>query len=223
MAENGTTAIEENASSGENEPGEENGFTERGNATRARILAEAVTVFDKYGFNGATLRDIAEAADVDLALLAYYFGSKSGLFAAAVKTSLEPLRGVQDLVAADRSRAGESVADLIIEVMEDKSVRGTATGFIRTLLTPSYPVDDMRDAVTALVDSTLKEIIGGADRSPRYALLAAEVVGVLVMRWVVPIEPIASVPLERLRDHIGARLQMILDDAPPRQPTGGSA
>ena len=140
-----------------------------------------------------------------------------------MESAFDPLREIRDIVDNDRANAGARVADLLISVMEDTSVRGTATGFIRTLLTPAYPVDEMRDSVKVLVQTTLEEIIGGPDRSPRYSLLVAEVFGILVMRWVVPLEPLASAPISQLRDHIAARLQTILDSTPNRRTPGGTS
>jgi len=48
--------------------------------TRTRILDGAEELFSKRGVEGVTLRDIAQLADVDTALLHYYFDSKRGIF-----------------------------------------------------------------------------------------------------------------------------------------------
>ncbi|MGB7405906.1 MAG: TetR family transcriptional regulator [Pacificimonas sp.] len=52
--------------------------------TRARILAKALEIFAARGFEGATLRDIAAAADVNHALIKYHFDSKDRLWREAV-------------------------------------------------------------------------------------------------------------------------------------------
>lgn len=56
---------------------------EQREATRARILKAAVTVFTDKGFNGASTRDIARAADTNQGLITYYFSSKESLWQAA--------------------------------------------------------------------------------------------------------------------------------------------
>ena len=53
-----------------------------GASSRERILKEAERVFGAYGFDGATMRQVAEAAGVPLALVSYHFGSKEGLYRA---------------------------------------------------------------------------------------------------------------------------------------------
>ncbi|MEM9028014.1 MAG: helix-turn-helix domain-containing protein [Pseudomonadota bacterium] len=51
-------------------------------ATEARILAAARTVFARRGYDAAGLREIAEVAQANLALISRYFGGKEGLFVA---------------------------------------------------------------------------------------------------------------------------------------------
>lgn len=49
------------------------------------ILKIAEELFAEKGFDGATVRDIAEAADVNLAMISYYFGSKEKLMESLFK------------------------------------------------------------------------------------------------------------------------------------------
>ena len=56
--------------------------TDTGASARERILAEAERVFGEFGFDGASMRQVAEAASVPLALVSYHFGSKEGVYRA---------------------------------------------------------------------------------------------------------------------------------------------
>lgn len=49
-------------------------------ATRRRILESAVTRFSGHGLDGASIREIARDADVSLAMVHHYFGSKDELY-----------------------------------------------------------------------------------------------------------------------------------------------
>lgn len=56
--------------------------------TKERILDVAQSVFSSKGYGEAGLREIAKAANVDVAMVSRYFGSKEGLFAAVLDESL---------------------------------------------------------------------------------------------------------------------------------------
>jgi AcrR family transcriptional regulator len=60
--------------------------------TRTRILDAAEEQFSKRGVDGVTLRDIAQIAEVDTALLHYYFDSKQGIFDAVLARRAAILR-----------------------------------------------------------------------------------------------------------------------------------
>lgn len=57
---------------------------ERRGESQERILDAAEALFARSGFNGVSIKDIAQAADVDSSLLHYYFASKAGLYSAAI-------------------------------------------------------------------------------------------------------------------------------------------
>lgn len=57
--------------------------SDRGAATRQRLLEVAIRVFATRGFDGARTRDIAEAARTNVVSILYYFGNKEGLYKAA--------------------------------------------------------------------------------------------------------------------------------------------
>lgn len=67
--------------------------TERSAETRARLIVAARQVFASQGFAGASIRAIADSAGVNLSLIYRYFGSKTGLYRAAV---LDPLQEFLD-------------------------------------------------------------------------------------------------------------------------------
>ena len=60
-------------------------------ATRRRILESAVSLFADRGLDGASVRDVASGADVSLAMVSHYFGSKDDLYGACVAAMYEEL------------------------------------------------------------------------------------------------------------------------------------
>lgn len=77
--------------------------------TRERILAAALDAFSERGFDGATTRDIAARAGVNLGLLQYYFAGKENLWRAAVDRAFEEIRERLGPVLDDPSVPDEDV------------------------------------------------------------------------------------------------------------------
>ena len=73
-------------------------------AAKQRIMTAAETLFADRGYVAASVADIAQAAEVNRALLYYYFRDKRDLFAATIRDGLDELERV--LAAADRAPGG---------------------------------------------------------------------------------------------------------------------
>ena len=82
--------------------------------TRERILVAALEAFALNGFDGATTRDIATRAGVNLGLIAYYFGDKDKLWRHAVDLAFSELRaGLEAILAADIADDRERLRQVI--------------------------------------------------------------------------------------------------------------
>src|SRR6476620_10883603 len=72
----------------------------KGAQAKARIISEAEALFNRQGFDGASMRDIAAAAEMQPASVYYYFESKEELlWAVWEKGGLELLQRVADAIA----------------------------------------------------------------------------------------------------------------------------
>src|SRR3974390_1283980 len=95
-------------------------------ATRAAILAAAKKHCARSGYDGAFVRDIAADAGVDAALINRYFGGKQGLFAAALKDSIDG-----DRVATwNRKTFGRDIAEMMTHSPHDHEERAQAFQFL---------------------------------------------------------------------------------------------
>lgn len=98
---------------------------------RDRILDAAEREFAKRGFFGVSLRDIARAAGVDVALISYHFGKKEALFEAVMMRRSEILNSErqQMLEAAQRRHAPdpppvEEIIDAFTHALLNRSTKG---------------------------------------------------------------------------------------------------
>ncbi len=105
----------------------------------AAIQPAAVSIFAQKGFDATSMREIAAAANVDAALIAYQFGSKLGLWKAIV--SELGARLFAELASSARCSAGTSPAE---------SLRNAMLVFIDfALRNPEFPNFLLRDAKRA--------------------------------------------------------------------------
>ena len=78
--------------------------------TRETIMDAAEDLFSKHGFHGVTMREVARKAEVDQALLHYYFGTKAGLFDAMFLRRAEVINRIRlDALDAYERRAGDAM------------------------------------------------------------------------------------------------------------------
>ncbi|MGZ0788115.1 TetR/AcrR family transcriptional regulator, partial [Pseudomonas saponiphila] len=69
---------------------------------RQRLIIAALNLFSHRSYPSVSTREIAREAEVDAALIRYYFGSKAGLFEQMVRETLEPvLARFREISAAD--------------------------------------------------------------------------------------------------------------------------
>jgi len=83
--------------------------------TKAEILAAAQQAFSERGFAQVGIRDIATMAGVSSPMVLRYFGSKAGLFEAALVDAIR----VKGLVEADHHKFGDSLSHLLGSVNRD--------------------------------------------------------------------------------------------------------
>ena len=97
-----------------------------------RILDAAEDLFSKRGFDGVTMREVAELANLDAALAHYYFATKQGLFDAVLERRAE-------LVFSERMEA----FDVYETVSGDQvTVEGAVAAFLIPLLERARKGDD---------------------------------------------------------------------------------
>jgi AcrR family transcriptional regulator len=149
-----------------------------GASSRERILQEAERVFGAYGFDGASMRQVAEAADVPVALVSYHFGSKEGLYRAVferrVPTVVEQrLAGLAIAMSeADLERRLELVVKALVFPMLHLRARDRDPSFGRVLahetMDPSSEqrgfIREMFDPVARAVFDSLTSALPGRTR-----------------------------------------------------------
>ena len=175
--------------------------------TRAAILAAARTQFAESGYDAASVRAIARAADVDPALVLHYFGSKAALFAAALEVPFAAEEVVERVVHGPRDQLGRRLALFFLSIWDDPDRREPLMAMLRAATTSPDAADLLRERVGERVLRPVGEHLGGPDAPLRMSLCAAHLVGLGITRYIVHIEPIASLDADEVADLVAPALQ----------------
>ena len=142
----------------------------RADRTRAAILTAARAQFTETGYDGTGLRAIAGRAGVNVALISRYFGSKDGLFLAAIGPHL----GIGLILDGPMAAFGERAAS----IMEMKVARrfDPMLALLRAAGSPAC-TPALSAAVQTEVILPLVARLDGADRHQRAMLIFATLAG----------------------------------------------
>lgn len=181
--------------------------------TRAEILEAARSVFAERGFDRATIRAIAAEAGVDPAMIHHYFGTKDQLFTASIDIPAAATERVLDLLAQDPDDLGRHLAETFFGVWENEEPRTALLGILRSAMGgEDRAVLAFRQFLTSVLMAQLAPKIRGEGARLRALLMASQLVGVAMTRYVMRLEPIASAPVADVIDLVAPRLQSYVDD-----------
>lgn len=192
--------------------------------TRQAILAAARRSFAAAGYDGATMRGIAREAGVDQALVHHFYGTKEHLFVTAVGFPALPSELAGQAIAADRSRMGEVLLRLLLEVWDSPESRDQITALLRSALASEPAMEMLRQFMTSTVLQAVARELGDEDAALRTSLVFGQVIGLALARYVLRIPPLATAEREQVVRAVAPTLQRYLtgeidrDDPRARRP-----
>ncbi|MFC6354957.1 TetR/AcrR family transcriptional regulator [Luethyella okanaganae] len=175
--------------------------------TRALILDAAEREFADRGYEAASLRAIARRAGVDPALVHHYFNDKSDLFAEIVAVPIRPDKAVARILAGPRDEIGTSIVRFLLAEWESPAVQARGTAILRSAIASTPATRYLKEFLTREILRRIAEGIDAPDAELRANLAASQVVGLILTRYVMRLEPVASAPIEDLVARIGPVLQ----------------
>jgi AcrR family transcriptional regulator len=165
--------------------------------TRSAILAAARASFAQHGFAGTTIRAVASAAGVDAALVHHYFGTKDELFLAALELPVDPRKLIGPALAGPLEEAAERFLGVFLSVWDDPDIRPSLVAVARGIMDPAGS-RLMSEGVLPVVIEPIGAALGIDDPQRRMPLVASQVIGLILMRYVLGVEPLASMSREEL-------------------------
>ncbi|WP_427016957.1 TetR family transcriptional regulator [Pseudarthrobacter sp. P1] len=161
--------------------------------TRGAIVDSARRLFAEHGYDGTSLREIARAAGVDAAMVHHYFAGKDELFGACIELPADPRAVLKGVAARDPGDRGEALVLALLGVW-DSPVQPALLALLRGVASSTGQAALLREVllkrVAAVVLAGLED--DDAVLRLRASLLASQLMGLVMARYLLKLEPLAS-------------------------------
>lgn len=186
--------------------------------TRGAILVAARRLFAAHGLKGASVRQIAAEAGVDPALVHHYFGTKDGLFRAALEIPIEPAVLLDEVFAEGVDQAPERLVRMFLRVWDDPHTGAAMASFLRTAVSTEESAAMARqffgEAVLKAAAARLVHL-DPDEVETRVSLVLSQMLGLVMARRIIRAEPLAGLPAEQLVALVTPTVaRYLLDDLP---------
>ncbi|HEU4636200.1 MAG TPA: TetR family transcriptional regulator [Edaphobacter sp.] len=181
--------------------------TRRSDVTRQRIVLAAREAFATLGYERATVRKIAEMAEIHPSMVMRYFSSKEGLFTASSPFDL----GLRDLSSIEPKGVGRGLVEIFLDRWEKNGVAGDLPGLLRLSVTHPDGRSKVLEVFASQIAPAIKKVSRSKDPAKSAALVATQLVGIAFLRYVVRLPAVVQMRREDLVDEVGATLQRYLD------------
>jgi AcrR family transcriptional regulator len=178
--------------------------------SRERILTSARELFAHNGIDRTSIRAVAAGAGVDSALVHHYFGTKEQLFAAAIHIPIDPMEMLIPVREAPVEELGLKLATVLLSLWDSELGQGLIAT-LRSLISGS----EVSLARSFLQEVVTAEIGARVDNPPgtgklRAQFVASQLMGVVMARYILKLEPFASLPAQQIAQTIAPNLQRYL-------------
>ena len=183
--------------------------------TRAEILAAARRLFADEGYESVSMRRIAAEAGVDPSLIHHYFGSKDDLFLSALDIPVDPRGLVPRVFDEGVAGAGERLLRLFLSVWDDPRTRLPLIALVRSSLVEEAPQSLLQQGILRMVVAPIRAALPPDEADRRVQLVISQMSGLVLTRYVLALEPLASMPADEVVSWVAPNLQRYLDGPLP--------
>ncbi|CAG7658036.1 TetR/AcrR family transcriptional regulator [Actinacidiphila bryophytorum] len=182
--------------------------------TRDTILSAAREQFLAQGYHAVTLRAIAAEAGVDAALINYYFGSKRGLFGAAMALTANPADLLERVFASDKPTVVPRALRTLLASWDSADSGPGLVAMLRSVSADESAAALVREVMEREVIERVAERLGGAHAQARAMAFCAQMAGIITTRYLLRLEPIASMTPDEVVRYCGPSLAVALREKP---------
>lgn len=191
-------------------PGRSRGRPPGRSNTRQAVLDAARRAFAEHGYQQASLRTIAAEAGVDAGMVRHFFGDKAGLFRAALELPFDPAAVLPVLLAPGVDGLGERVVRFFLSVWEQPAARGPFLAIIRSVSGHEEAATMFREFITEQVLVRIAAALDRPNATLRASLVGSQLIGMVMIRYVVRVEPLASASVDEVVAAVAPTVQRYL-------------
>jgi AcrR family transcriptional regulator len=184
---------------------------------RDAVLDAARAAFHARGYVRTSMKGVAAAAGVAPEVVNRYWNSKESLFAAAMKLPFDPASAVPELVAPGLDGMGERLTRATLDLLADEDSRNDFIALFQAGASATKAARGMQDFIERSFVDRLVRTLGVPDARLRVNLIVSYLIGIGTTRYVVRLEPVASMPEDDLVKLVAPTIQNWLDPTKPLQ------
>lgn len=184
-----------------------------GQQNKQRVIDAAREHFMRDGYEKATVRGIAAAAGVDVAMVYYFFGNKEGLFTASVLDTPEhPLHQLAHLLDDGPDNIGARLVRDFVQRWDAGASFDPLLTVWRSAAIQPLARKLLHDSLAGPVAERVSAQFGVTDAELRVELVTTHLVGLAFARYQLKIEPLASASADELVEWVGPTMQRYLTE-----------
>lgn len=161
------------------------------------------------------MRSVAAEAGVDVALISYFFGSKKGLFGAALALSANPPVVLLGALPGDPASLPERVLRALVETWDDPAHGNPLRVMVGGAVQDPELARLLKEVLEREIIDRIAEHIRGLDARYRAAAFATQLAGVIFARYILALDPVATMTVDELVRHLTPGLRAALRRPPP--------
>lgn len=179
--------------------------------SRDAVLAAAKQHFAASGYEKTTLRAVARDAQVDPSMVLYLFGSKEGLFRAAMQLIVDPQRLVEAITDGDEAGLGTRLVRAYLDIWDNPDTGASMVAMVSSATSNAHANQAFREFMREYVLTAVSGALGGGpDTQLRAVLAASNLIGAVFLRYIMRVGPLAEVSTDEVVRMIAPTVQRYL-------------
>lgn len=178
--------------------------------TRAQVLAAARRAFTEKGYLAASVRQIAAEAGVDPGMIRHWFGDKAGLFRATMEPTVDPAVMLAGVLDGGPEGLGERLLRRMLGEWDAAGAHSPMIILVRSAVSHEESTALLREFVDRQILGRLSGVLGDADGPLRASLVGSQMIGLVMARYIVRVEPLTSATVDQVVTAVAPTLQRYL-------------